>query len=254
MFSPMSANDHPVVGVIGGMGPDATVDLMRRVICATPAKDDADHIHLLVDNNPKVPSRIAALVDGQGESPAPVLVQMAQNLERAGADLLAIPCNTAHAYLEHIRSAVAIPVLDMIQMTADRLTELSSQPEAVGIIASSAVLKTKLYGKALEAHGLDVVLPTVADQDAVMALIKKVKSGQVSIADHQRFSAIANCLVESGAQAIAVACTDLSVMGQDGLISDVPLIDALDVLTEAIVTCVEQLVQSPVRDAIQSVQ
>ena len=141
MFSPMSANDHPVVGVIGGMGPDATVDLMQRVICATPAKDDADHIHLLVDNNPKVPSRIAALVEGHGESPAPVLVQMAQNLERAGADLLAIPCNTAHAYLDPIRSAVAIPVLDMIQMTADRLAELSSQPKTVGIIASSAVLK-----------------------------------------------------------------------------------------------------------------
>lgn len=87
-----------------------------------------------------------------------------------------------------------------------------------------------------------------------MALIKKVKSRQVSMADHQRFSDIANCLVESGAQAIAVACTDLSVMGQDGLISDVPLIDALDVLTEAIVMCVEQLVQSPVRDSIQGVQ
>ena len=250
----MSANNHPVVGIIGGMGPDATVDLMQRVICATPAKDDADHIHLLVDNNPKVPSRIAALVEGHGESPAPVLVHMAQNLERAGADLLAIPCNTAHAYLDPIRSAVAVPVLDMIQMTADRLAELSSQPKTVGIIASSAVLKAELYGKALEAHGLHVVLPTVVDQDAVMVLIKKVKSRQVSMADHQRFSDIANCLVESGAQAIAVACTDLSVMGQDGLISDVPLIDALDVLTEAIVTGVEQLVQSPVRDSIQGVQ
>jgi aspartate/glutamate racemase len=74
------------------------------------------------------------------------------------------------------------------------------------------------------------------------------------MADHQRFSDIANCLVEGGAQAIAVACTDLSVMGHDGLISDVPLIDALDVLTEAIVTCVEQLVQFPERDSIQGVQ
>jgi len=223
------------------MGPDATVDLMQRVICATPAKDDADHIHLLVDNNPKVPSRIAALIEGRGESPAPVLVRMAQNLERAGADLLAIPCNTAHAYLEPIRNAVAIPVLDMIQMTADRLSELSPQPETVGVIASSAVLKAELYVKALDTHGLNIVLPTVENQDVVMALIKKVKSGQVSMADHQRFSYIASCLVESGAQAIAVACTDLSVMGQDGLISDVPLIDTLDILTEAIVTCVDQL-------------
>ena len=99
MLSPMSANDHPVVGVIGGMGPEATVDLMQRVICATPAKDDADHIHLLVDNNPKVPSRIASLVEEHVESPVPVLVQMAQHLERAGADLLTVSCNTAHPYL-----------------------------------------------------------------------------------------------------------------------------------------------------------
>ena len=74
------------------------------------------------------------------------------------------------------------------------------------------------------------------------------------MADHQRFSDIANCLVESGAQAIAVVCTDLSVMSQDGLISDVPLIDALDILTEAIVTCVDQLVKSPVHDSIQGVE
>ena len=254
MPGPMSANDHPVVGVIGGMGPDATVDLMKRVICATPAKDDADHIHLLVDNNPKVPSRIAVLVEGHGESPAPVLVQMAQNLERAVADLLAIPCNTAHAYLDHIRGAVAIPVLDMIQMTAHRLTELPSEPKTVGVIASSAVLKTELYGQALEACGLDVVLPVAADQDAVMVLIKKVKSGQVSTADHQRFSDIANGLVESGAQGIAVACTDLSVMGQDHLIIDVPLVDALDVLTEAIVACVGQFAQSPARESVQVIQ
>ncbi len=87
-----------------------------------------------------------------------------------------------------------------------------------------------------------------------MALIKKVKRGQVSMADHRRFSDIANCLVESGAQAIAVACTDLSVMDQHDLISDVPLVDALDVLTEAIVTCVDRLVQFPARDSTQGVQ
>src|ERR1700723_4357749 len=96
---PDSKPMHRIVGIIGGMGPEATVDLMRRVIAATPARDDADHIHLLVDNNPKVPSRIAALIDGTGCDPAPALCEMAKGLEAQGADFLVIPCNTAHYYL-----------------------------------------------------------------------------------------------------------------------------------------------------------
>ena len=97
---------HPVVGVIGGMGPEATLALMQRVVRSTPATDDADHIHLIIDNNPKVPSRIAALVEGHGKNPAPVLATMAERLEIAGADVLAIPCNTAHTYLDEIRSSL----------------------------------------------------------------------------------------------------------------------------------------------------
>ena len=82
-----------IVGVIGGMGPEATVDFLRRIVAATPARDDADHIRVLVDNNPKIPSRLAALVDGTGEDPLPVLIAMAQGLERQGADFLTMPCN-----------------------------------------------------------------------------------------------------------------------------------------------------------------
>src|SRR5262249_44772103 len=89
---------HPIVGVLGGMGPAATIDLMPRAMEATPATDDADHIHLLVDQNPKVPSRIDALINGTGPSPLDELVRMAKGLESAGATMLAIPCNTAHGY------------------------------------------------------------------------------------------------------------------------------------------------------------
>lgn len=97
---------QPVVGVLGGMGPEATVELMQRVIRATPARDDADHVRMIVDNNPKVPSRIAALIERRGDDPAPVIADMARGLEAAGADFLVIACNTAHHYLPTIRAAV----------------------------------------------------------------------------------------------------------------------------------------------------
>ncbi len=84
-----------VVGIIGGMGPEATVDLMRRIIANTPALDDIDHIRCIVDNNPKIPSRIKALIEADGESPGPVMAAMGKSLEAYGVDFLAIPCNTA---------------------------------------------------------------------------------------------------------------------------------------------------------------
>ncbi len=113
-----------VVGVIGGMGPEATVDFLRRIVAATPAQDDADHIRVLVDNNPKIPSRIAALVDGTGEDPLPILIAMAHGLEKQGADFLVIPCNTAHYYLPRIAEAVSIPLLDMVALSIARLPKV----------------------------------------------------------------------------------------------------------------------------------
>ncbi|MFW6037888.1 MAG: aspartate/glutamate racemase family protein, partial [Desulfonatronovibrio sp.] len=108
-----------IAGILGGMGPEATVDLMNRVIKATPAKDDEDHIRMVVDNNPKVPSRIKALIQGDGSSPGPCLREMARKLESWGVDFLAMPCNTAHFYHQEIQEAVSIPVLDMISLAVE---------------------------------------------------------------------------------------------------------------------------------------
>ncbi len=105
------------VGILGGMGPEATVLLMQRIIAATPASDDADHLPLIVDQNPQVPSRIRHLIEGTGEDPGPVLAAMARRLQAAGAEALAMPCNTAHHYAPAIRQATAIPLIDMVALS-----------------------------------------------------------------------------------------------------------------------------------------
>src|SRR4029079_16769265 len=128
-----------VVGIIGGMGPEATVDFMRRLIAATPARDDHDHLHVLADNNSKVPSRIAALIEGTGEDPSPVLCEMAKGLQAQGADFLVMPCTTAHYYLGAIADSVQIPVLDMVDLSVQRLLALDSKPRRIGMLASPAV-------------------------------------------------------------------------------------------------------------------
>ena len=219
---------HRVVGVIGGMGPEATVDLMRRVVAKTPAHDDQDHIHLIVESNPKIPSRIAHLIEGTGADPTPELIRIAVNLQRAGADALAIPCNTAHAYAHSIRRAVSIPLLDMIDLTVGQIAG-SPRIARVGLLASSAVLATELYAKAFSAHGIAVVCPK--RQEEVMALIQAVKRGETG---PQSQSALGRIALDLATQAdvLLIGCSELSVIAAG---VTVPFVDSLDVQADAIV-------------------
>jgi aspartate racemase len=220
---------HRVVGIIGGMGPEATLDLMRRVLAKTPAQGDQDHIHLIVENNPKIPSRIAHLIEGTGADPTPELIRIAQNLQRAGAQALAMPCNTAHAYAHSIRRAVSIPLLDMIQLTVDQIAS-SRRVARIGLLASSAVLATELYARSFAGHGIAVVPPPL--QDEVMLLIKAVKSGETGLEFQAALARIALDLA-SQADVLLVGCSELSVIAA-GI--SAPFVDSLDVLAQAIVS------------------
>lgn len=223
-----------VLGIIGGMGPEATVDLMRRIIRATPAQDDRDHIRMLVDSNPQVPSRIRALLEGTGESPVPALVAMARGLERAGADLLAMPCNTAHHYLEEIRASVRIPLLDMIRLTCERIVRENPQARRVGLLASTAVLRTDLYGKGFAPFGVERIHPSEPRQAEVFAAIRAVKAGRFGVEHRRALDAAGGELTARGAEAVVVACTELSVVAA-GLRLSVPVYDSAQVLAEAAV-------------------
>jgi aspartate racemase len=211
------------------MGPEATVDFLRRVVAATSAKDDADHIRILIDNNPKIPSRIAALIDGTGEDPLPVLIAMARGLERQGADFLVIPCNTAHYYLPKIADAVSIPLLDMIAVAIAELGKLSPKSRRIGMLASPAVQKVGLYESRLDTAGFQAVFPDTVGEAKMLNIIRAVKAHTVTAQHCQDYSEIAAAL---NADACLIACTELSVIGPpEGF--DKPCIDALDALAAA---------------------
>lgn len=224
---------HPVVGILGGMGPAATIDLMRRVMEATPAGDDADHVHLIVDQNPKVPSRIKALIEGTGPSPVDELVRMAKNLEAAGATVLAIACNTAHAYAGEIAASVGIPLLDMVALTAREIAGRPLRHRRVGMLASTAVLQLGLYERALAADGIETRYPPPEEQERVLSLIKAVKAGRAGEL-RDEFNGLARQLLSDDLDLLVVACTELSLL-TGGLDAGIPTVDALDVLVTAIV-------------------
>jgi aspartate racemase len=229
------------VGILGGMGPAATADLMSRVIRATPATDDIDHIRMVIDNNPKVPSRIAAVVEGVGEDPAPILVEMARKLAAWGVDLLAIPCNTAHLYYNQIVSAVDVPVLNMVELTRDAVIADNPGIRSVGLLASTAVLTTRLYAGLFAANDVDVIQPSADLQDALMTTIRQLKAGQCGHAIVAALRLAADQLVNKGAESLVIACTELSLIAHT-VTSDVTRHDSAQVLAETIVGMAKGLI------------
>ena len=224
-----------IVGILGGMGPEATVELMKRVIQATPAQDDCDHIHMIVDNNPGVPSRIKAILEGSGDDPASVLIEMAQRLEKAGANFLVMPCNTAHYYHAKVQSAVSIPMWDIIQLTTAYLNSLPGSVKNIGILASSATQKIGLFQPYFDSAGLTLIYPEPEYQDKVMATIRAVKANEISNAVLSDFDTAVKSL-ENGeirADALVLACTELALLG--GVSSVLPVIDTLQLLVNEIV-------------------
>jgi aspartate racemase len=234
----VTADREPVVGVLGGMGPEATLELMRRVIAATPATDDGDHIRLIVDNNPKVPSRIKALIEKTGADPMPVLVEMARGLVGAGADILAIPCNTAHFYLPAIRAAVAVPVLDMIGLSVRRIAGLRPRPVTVGMLGSPAVRLVGLFDRGLRGAGIAILYPEGPDDEAVLDVIRAVKAGGPSAVQIAAYDKAAANLARRGAEALLIACTELSVIPPPRGAA-LPIVDTLDELVAAIIDTVK---------------
>ena len=188
------------------MGPEATVLLMSRVIAAVPAGDDADHIPLIVHQNPGVPSRIRHLIDGTGPDPGPILATMARDLQAAGAKALAMPCNTAHAYAGAVRDATPLPFLDMVAATVARLRPGSR----VGMLASPAVRRAGVFDARCAARGIVPVWP--GDDAPALALIRRVKAGEAGAAACGELARQAEAF--TGVDHLLVACTEMSLLTQ----------------------------------------
>ncbi|NIM48798.1 MAG: amino acid racemase [Gemmatimonadales bacterium] len=224
----MTHRSHPTVGVLGGLGPDATLDFFARLLRDTPAANDQDHLHLLIDNNPQVPDRNAA-VAGTGPSPAPMLAEMARRLERAGADFLVMPCNAAHAFQDAIEEAVSIPFVSIITETRDEVMRRFPKLRCAGVMASTGCLDAQLYQRAFGEEQVAVVVPEGPDRDTFMQVLYEIKSGDRSAHAKATIQAVAAGLVDRGAEIIVAGCTEVPLVLDD---SDIPCpsVSSTDVL------------------------
>ena len=204
------------VGVIGGVGPMATVYYMQRVIEMTKADCDQDHINMLVMNDCDIPDRTAFITEKSPDNPLPVMVEDAKRLEHAGCDFVVIPCNTAHYFYDELQHAVDIPVVNIVSETIRYAKEMTKD-------------LTGTYQKYAQEAGLDAVILNDDDQAKLMHIIYDcVKAGKpVPRAD---FDEVANALRAQGAQVLILGCTELSVLKRDLPITEEDVLDSIDVL------------------------
>jgi aspartate racemase len=222
-----------IIGILGGMGPEATIDLFYKIIKLTPAEKDQDHLRIIIDNNPKIPERTAAIL-GKGEDPLPALQETAKNLEKAGADFIIIPCNTAYYFISQIQESVNIPILNMIEETAKETRKKISPIQRVGLLASIGTYKTEIYHQQFKKFNIEVISPEEKDKEEVMKAICTVKAGDLSEEIKRNILKIAQKLIDKGAEAIISGCTEIPLILKEGDVS-VPLIDPTQVLAEVAV-------------------
>jgi aspartate racemase len=221
------------VGVLGGMGPEATLDFFAKLLAATPAPHDQDRLRVLIDNNPKVPNRNQA-VAGTGPSPAPQLAEMARGLQRCGADFLVMPCNAAHAFAGEIEKAVDIPFVSIIEETVASTLRRMPGLARVGVLAAVGCLDARLYHSAFALHGVSVIEPAEERRETFMDLLYRIKTGDLGEEVRSTMTGLAEDLSAAGAQAIVAGCTEVPLVIGDGD-TFCPLVSSTDALVAAAV-------------------
>ena len=216
------------VGVIGGLGPAATLDFFDRILKRTKAVNDQDHLRLIIDNNTKVPDRNSAS-KGQGPSPGAVIAKSARGLQDAGAEFVVMACNAAHAYEPEIRAAITVPFISMISETVSAVAEY--RPARAGVLAADGCLAANLYQDGLKKAGVEPVLLSPDSQRTFMELIYRIKSGDTGEVVRRSMAVLAKKLETQGADVIVAGCTEVPIVLTDED-TDAELISSTDVLVE----------------------
>ncbi len=222
------------IGILGGMGPEATAYFFRLIIERTRAEKDQDHIPILIYNNPRIPPRTDALLH-RGPSPLPLLRQGIRKLKAAGADFIVMPCITAHAFFPQLGARDGIPLLDIVAEAAAQARKSFPSLTRAGLIASTGTVVTGIFDRAFSRAGIAVITPKSRDQDRVMEAIfgkKGVKAGFTSGRPRELVLQAARGLVERGAEAVVAGCTEIPLVLRDEDLS-VPLIEPLRIAAEA---------------------
>lgn len=219
------------IGIIGGMGPVATIDLYKKMVDQTPAEKDQDHIHVIIDSYPQIEDRTGYILHG-GINPAPRLVESAKRLEAAGVDALIMPCNTAHYFAEDIERAVNIPLIHIVRCSAEAIKNKYPETKKIGLIATTGTIKAGVYGSILKEYGFETIdLPEKIEDNIMDCIYKGVKAGKIE--EYSRlFQQCVDEITDLGADLLIEGCTEIPLL-MPYVKTKLPAIDATYELAKA---------------------
>ena len=228
-------SNKKTLGIVGGMGPLAAAEFFFQVVKATKAEKDQDHIHIIIDSDTNIPDRSQSIVAGDSKCVLPIKDSISR-LIKCGAEVICMPCNTAHAFFEDIKEAAqGFPFLNMVEKTVESITKTTHKK--VGLLATDGTVKSGVYQKECEKHGIEVLLPTIAGQKEVMNIIYDgVKAGQENY-DTSKFTLELEYMAARGAGLFILGCTELPIAFKNYGIG-FHYIDTAEVLAkEAVLAC-----------------
>ena len=223
------------LGILGGVGPMATIYFEALLADLTKAASDQEHIPMIVYNHAQIPDRTAYILDNRQPNPLPVMQRDAQLLERCGCDYIVIPCNTAHFFYDEIQASVSVPIINILDVTVKYCQATIPALHSIGVLATEGTIRSKAYQKIIEAYGLTCVLPTEEELAVLMDIIyNQVKAGKE--VDIYAFQRLIHAMKERGADAVVLGCTELSVIKKDFNIDRYDVVDAMECLARASIT------------------
>lgn len=228
--------EEKIIGILGGMGPEATLDFFGKIIQNTPATRDQEHLRLIIYNNPKIPDRTEAILK-RGESPVPMMVRSGRFLAKAGADFIVIPCISAHFFLEELRRKLSLPIISAFDEISALITREYPDIKVVGLLATKGTISGGLFQKRLLESGITTLIPEPDDQERVSSAIYKIKgstASQVREESKKILIDVANHLIKRGSQGIIAGCTEIPLALKPDDVT-VPLFDSLLILARAAV-------------------
>ena len=229
----MSDKKDMILGVLGGLGPQATVYFTDMIIRYTDADTDQEHIPMIVFNDSRIPDRTAYILDHEEKNPVPLMIEDSKKLEQAGAGMIVIPCNTAHFFYEEIEKNVSVPVVNIIDETVRWCMELRDDVKRIGLLATEGTYESGAYKKYTDSYGLELITPDKKDVAGLMTIIyDQVKAGEK--VDIRLLNHIISNMKRRGSDVVVLGCTELSVINMDlGLTKlDGEIVDSLEVLVK----------------------
>jgi aspartate racemase len=221
-----------ILGIFGGMGPEATANMYQLIVKLTPAARDQEHIPTLIYSFPQVPDRTAAIQSGD-PAIVPYLIEGVTRLQDAGASFIIIPCNTAHYYYGQMQAAVKIPIVHMIRETVRHVAENYPEYRRIGLLATSGTIRSGLYEKEFAAGGRQTIIPDGSvEADYVMKAIARIKAGDTGKESEDLLAAAGAHLEAKGAQVLVLGCTEIPLAFNPAR-AKVPVVNATRVLAEA---------------------